>query len=148
MRDLRRTVIGQLSKNRLTSGAFFLTVELFSTFFYTWCGKKKHRERCLKKRWGRFPKALCYIGIQCKKSAGRKEKKRQVWTRPKAAIVFVGLPVNELVDDDYVSRLYFPPWESHRPWWPAGECSPPPSEPRCWPDSWRQRAWWCAVSRA
>ena len=28
-----RTVIGQLSKKRLTSSAFFLTVELFSTFF-------------------------------------------------------------------------------------------------------------------
>ena len=41
IRGLRRTVIGQLSKKRLTLGAFFLTVELFSTFFYAWCGRKK-----------------------------------------------------------------------------------------------------------
>ena len=40
MRDLQQTVIGQLSKKRLTSGAFFLKVELFSTFFTLGAGEK------------------------------------------------------------------------------------------------------------
>ena len=46
----------KLSKKRLTSGTFF-------NFFYAWCGRKKRRERRLKKRQGRFPKTLWYIGI-------------------------------------------------------------------------------------
>ena len=53
---------------------FFLTVEHFSTFFFTLGAGEKSVERRFKKRWGRFPKALCYIGIHCKKSTGRKKK--------------------------------------------------------------------------
>ena len=49
MHGLRRTVIGQL------------TVEIFKPFFNARCGRKKRRERRLKNRRGRFPKALCYI---------------------------------------------------------------------------------------
>ena len=60
MRDLRRTVIGQL------------TVELFKTFFLRSVQEKKAQREAFKKMPGRFPKALCYIGIQCRKSAGRK----------------------------------------------------------------------------
>ena len=50
MRDLRRTVIGQLSKS------CFVTVELFSTFFNARCGRKKRQERRLKNAGGVFQK--------------------------------------------------------------------------------------------
>ena len=62
IRDLRRTVNGQLSKKRLTSGAFFPKGWTFSKlFFMLGAGEQKRRERRLKKLQGRFPALLTYI---------------------------------------------------------------------------------------
>ena len=55
------------------SAVFLWQLNFFQLFFYARCGRKKRREKRLKKRRGRFPKALRYIGIQCRKSAGRKK---------------------------------------------------------------------------
>ena len=41
---------------------FFLTVELFSTFFYVRCGRKKRRERRLKETLGAFSKSALLHG--------------------------------------------------------------------------------------
>ena len=55
--DLRRTVIGQLSKKRLTSGAFFLTVSTFFNFFLRSVREKKAQREAFKKMLGTFSKS-------------------------------------------------------------------------------------------
>ena len=70
-----RTVIGQLSKKRLTSSAFFLTVELFSKIFSRSVREKKAPREAFKKTPGAFSKsALLHRNIM--PSAGRKKTAR------------------------------------------------------------------------
>ena len=87
MRDLELWLVS-CQKSAWRQALFFWQLNFFQLFLNARCGRKKRRERRLKKRRGRFPKALCYIGIQCRNSAGRKKKTPGVNT-PLCYVIFV-----------------------------------------------------------